>query len=59
MSRTGRWRAVWSAFSATVAGDIVATAIAIAGVSVLFIGGAFAALYLARAAVFVFSLLAP
>jgi hypothetical protein len=37
-----------AAFLATPAGDIVATAIAIAGVSVLFLGGAVAAVYLAR-----------
>ena len=45
-----RLRAFWATFSATLIGDIVATAIAIIAMSALFLAGSFAVIGLSRAA---------
>lgn len=44
----GLLRRHWRVFSTTLIGDIMATAIAITGVSLLFLGCSFAVLWLAR-----------
>ena len=56
-SFAGRLRTYWTAAARTVIGDIIATAIAIGGVGLLFVAGAFAAIWLMRAASLVLSLL--
>ena len=42
-----RLRQYWTAFSATLAGDIVATAVAIAGVAAIFLACSFALIWFA------------
>jgi len=51
----GQWRARWSAFSMTLAGDIVATVVSIAGICLMFLAAAYAIDFVVRGAAFVFS----
>jgi hypothetical protein len=53
----GRLRAIWTAVSKTVIGDIIATAIAITGMSVLFLACAIGVMWLTRGADVVLRLL--
>ena len=53
----GRLRALWTAVSPTVAGDIIATAVAIGSMALLFLACAFGILALAPAGRFMLRLL--
>ncbi|HLY06621.1 MAG TPA: hypothetical protein VKR31_12830 [Rhizomicrobium sp.] len=56
-SLQGLVRRYWTAFTKTVIGDVIATVIAITGISALFLAGSFGVIWLTRIATAIWNLL--